>query len=70
MFISMACSCGAELEVGDSETSSNDTLVTLWGHQFVNAHKGCGFMSHEHEEKQEKSTRFNINYKEKREKEL
>lgn len=45
MFISMACSCGAELEVGDSEDNSNDTLVSLWGHQFVQAHTVCGFMS-------------------------
>lgn len=45
MFLSMGCSCGAELEVGNSEDDTNDVLISLWGQQFVNAHVPCGYMS-------------------------
>jgi hypothetical protein len=66
----MACSCGAELELGDSEDNSNDTLVTLWGHQFAQAHMPCGFMSQPMINTDDEDTKHFDMRKDKREKEL
>jgi len=67
MFIEMSCSCGASFQ---SEAENNESVALMWGHRFVNAHQGCGFMSHAKDEYEEKTKRYDITYKEQRENEL
>lgn len=64
----MSCTCGASFQT-DSE--NNDTLAMLWANKFVAAHVDCGYMSKSNEvESEEKMKRYDIIYKEPREKEL
>ena len=68
MFIEMTCNCTASFQ---AEAEENDTLVMIWAHSFVNAHQGCGFMTKPvSEEPEEKMKRYDVIYKEEREKEL
>jgi hypothetical protein len=68
MFIEMSCQCSASFQADSDES---ETLVMVWAHSFVNAHKECGYMTkpsvHEMEEKMK---RYDTIYKEEREKEL
>lgn len=63
----MTCVCGASFQ---SESDDHQTLTMLWANRFVNSHQACGFMSPESIESQEKTSRYDINHKERREKEL
>lgn len=42
MFITMTCSCGADLEL---DLDNNDTLGMTWAQRFADSHTPCGFMS-------------------------
>ena len=71
MFVGMSCSCGAEIEIGNSDDNSNDTLIALWGTQFANAHTECGFMSRQQrDEAFEEMKRFDAMHEEDYEEEL
>jgi len=67
MFIEMTCSCTATFQI---EAEEDNTLAMLWAHQFVNAHQGCGFMLPPVTDVEEKTKRYDITYREEREKEL
>lgn len=67
MFIEMSCSCGASFQTDSDE---NETVVLMWGHQFVSAHQECGFMSKAQEQVEEKTKRYDVTHKEQRENEL
>ena len=42
MFVTMTCSCGADLEL---DIQDNDNLVLLWAQRFTDSHTSCGFMT-------------------------
>ncbi|CAB4174836.1 hypothetical protein UFOVP965_84 [uncultured Caudovirales phage] len=68
MFIEMSCNCSASFQADIPET---DTLLLVWAQSFVNAHNECGFMTKPIAvDVEEKLKRYDIIYKEKREKEL
>ena len=68
MFLEMTCECGAAFQ---SEADDNDMLLMLWGQSFVNAHQAHGFMSKpKGEDTPEKTKRYDIIYKEDKEKEI
>jgi hypothetical protein len=64
----MTCNCGASFQY-DSE---NDTRLDLLSQQFVNRHYECGYMAEPHinTERREKTIRYDLTYKEPKEKEL
>ena len=68
MFIEMSCQCSASFQ---AEADESDTLVMVWAHAFVNAHQNCGFMTKPTvSEMEEKMKRYDVIYRESREKEL
>jgi len=68
MFIEMTCNCSASFQ---ADASDNDTLVMVWAQSFVNAHQSCGFMTKPFvETAEEKMKRYDVIYREPREKEL
>jgi hypothetical protein len=68
MFIEMSCNCEASFQV---DVPDNDTLLLLWAQSFVNAHNECGFMTKPMQRDiEEKMKRYDVIYKEEREKEL
>jgi len=42
MFVEMTCGCMASFQADADEA---DTLVLTWASSFVDAHRGCGYMS-------------------------
>ena len=42
MFITMTCSCGADLEL---DVQDNDVLALTWAQRFSDSHAACGFMT-------------------------
>ena len=67
-FIEMTCSCSASFQV---ELPDNDLLVLAWAQSFVETHKECGFMHNPiRTDYEEKMRRYDVIYKEEREKEL
>ena len=68
MFIEMSCNCEASFQ---ADAPDNDTLLFVWAHAFVNAHSECGFMTKPlQRDLEEKMKRYDVIYKEVREKEL
>ena len=68
MFIEMSCECGASVQ---ADAEDNETLVMVWGHSFVNAHQSHGYMAKPTiADAEEKMKRYDVIYKEEREKEL
>ena len=67
MFVEMTCKCEASFQ---ADSDDNELLVTLWASSFVNAHRDCGYMTKPVEEVEEKMKRYDVIYKEQREKEL
>ena len=66
-FIEMSCKCETSFQ---ADLEDNDTLLLLWAQSFVNAHKECGFMSSIQTDLPEKTVRYDVMYKEQKEKEL
>ena len=68
MFVEMTCNCTSSFQV---DAEDNDTLMMVWAQSFVNAHQACGFMTRPKvEDAEEKMRRYDVFYKEEREKEL
>jgi len=68
MFIEMSCSCTASFQ---ADVGESDTLLLVWAQSFVNAHNECGFMTKPlTQDVEEKMKRYDVIYKEEREKEL
>jgi hypothetical protein len=68
MFIEMSCSCTASFQ---ADVGESDTLLLVWAQSFVNAHNDCGFMTKPlPQDVEEKMKRYDVIYKEEREKEL
>jgi len=68
MFVEMTCPCGASFQM---DAGDNTSIVELWAHSFVNAHHECGYMSTPlRADTEEKMKRYDVIYKEPREKEL
>jgi hypothetical protein len=68
MFIEMSCNCEASFQ---ADAPDNDTLLLVWAQSFVNAHNACGFMTKPlSTDVEEKMKRYDLIYKEEREKEL
>lgn len=68
MFIEMSCRCDSSFQV---DTEENETLMMVWAHAFVNAHNECGYMTKPiTQNSEEKTQRYDVIYKEEREKEL
>ncbi len=64
----MSCNCEASFQ---ADTPDNDTLLLVWAQSFVNAHNACGFMTKPlSQDVEEKMKRYDVIYKEEREKEL
>lgn len=42
MFITMTCSCGADLEL---DMGDNELLMMSWAQRFSDSHAKCGYMS-------------------------
>ena len=64
----MSCNCEASFQ---ADAPDNDTLLLVWAQSFVNAHNGCGFMTKPlSQDVEEKMKRYDVIYKEEREKEL
>lgn len=42
MFVTMSCSCGADLEL---DMQGNDELVLIWAQRFTDSHASCGYMA-------------------------
>jgi len=66
-FIEMSCKCEASFQ---ADVPDSDNLILLWAQSFVLAHQECGFMSRINTDLPEKTVRYDIMYKEQREKEL
>lgn len=66
-FIEMSCNCEASFQ---ADLDDSDNLMLLWAQSFVNAHKECGFMAPINTDLPEKTVRYDVMYKEQREKEL
>ena len=61
MFIEMTCNCTASFQ---ADAEENDTLVMVWAHSFVNAHKDCGYMTKaKPDDIEEKMKRYDVIYK-------
>jgi hypothetical protein len=68
MFIEMSCNCEASFQI---DTAENETLGLIWAQSFINAHNSCGYMTRPlAQEIEEKMKRYDVIYKEEREKEL
>jgi hypothetical protein len=67
MFVEMTCKCEASFQ---ADSDNNELLVMVWANSFVNAHKECGYMTKGVEDAEEKMKRYDVIYKELREKEL
>lgn len=68
MFIEMTCKCEASFQ---AEAEDSETLVMVWAQSFINAHTDCGYMTRQKIDSiDEKTKRYDIIYKENREKEL
>jgi hypothetical protein len=68
MFIEMSCNCEASFQIDSAE---NETLGLIWAQSFINAHNTCGYMTRPlAQEIEEKMKRYDVIYKEEREKEL
>jgi hypothetical protein len=68
MFIEMSCNCSASFQ---ADVTESDTLLLVWAQSFVNAHNECGFMTKPLTQSvEEKMQRYDLIYKEEREKEL
>lgn len=68
MFIEMSCNCSASFQ---ADVTESDTLLLVWAQSFVNAHNECGFMTKPlMQSVEEKMQRYDLIYKEEREKEL
>jgi hypothetical protein len=67
-YIEMTCTCGASFQYD----SDNETRLDLLSQQFVNQHHECGYMAkpYVNRERQEKTVRYDVTYKEPKEKEL
>lgn len=67
-YIEMTCTCGASFQYD----SDNETRLDLLSQQFVNQHHECGYMEkpYVNRERQEKPVRYDVTYKEPKEKEL
>ena len=64
----MTCTCSASFV---AELPDNDLLVMAWAQSFVETHKECGFMKNPTGlDYEEKMRRYDVIYKEEREKEL
>jgi hypothetical protein len=66
MFIEMTCPCMATFQ---AEAEEADDMVLLWAQQFANAHQACGFMAPLNSDAPEKTKRYDINFKKRRQKE-
>lgn len=66
-FIEMSCKCEASFQ---ADIEDSDNLMLLWAQSFVLAHQECGFMSHIKTDLPEKTVRYDVMYKEQKEKEL
>ena len=68
MFIEMSCNCSASFQ---ADVTESDTLLLVWAQSFVNAHNACGYMTKPLTQSiEEKMQRYDLIYKEEREKEL
>lgn len=66
-FIEMSCKCEASFQ---ADIQDSDNLVLLWAQSFVSAHRECGFMTSINTDLPEKTVRYDLMYKEEKEKEL
>lgn len=59
MYLEMNCQCGAGIQM----EGINENFVLLYGTRFADSHVSCGFITPLTKDKQERTTRHDINFK-------
>ena len=63
MFVEMTCNCGASFQM-DVETS--ESTLMMFAHKFTTSHELCGYMAPTAQDISEKTKRYDITYRERK----